>query len=1037
MSVLIIKHINRPEDERVVILEQDRPVFIGREPASDVQLPSPVVSRQHAVIILKNHVCGIKDLASSNGTFINGIRISKSKRLRDGDKIQIADFIIEYRLDDKNATTIMDLPDIIRTAGINIQPVISPAISSSQTTAKSRESEEHPVPDDLAVSEPARFDEPAAGAQPSPVKPTHDTVRIEDDIIQQPEGIAEELEETPLPDDTPYSFNDEASLAGFGAEPEMAGLPEETVATPELEPESELVPEPPHVPEKKIAAPPPAAAKPAARSKPALPKARPALPRQKAKIADRPPPAAVASAKDEEDEEVTEQAKAKDAGNLKAAAEAGLVGEFTPDLDDDANGQSPQEEADPSAFPLTDQFHQIIDVRLSLYSFMSDLSQERAAIMERTPGLPDAVKSELSRQDRELVKMPSAKQARGMIEKREAKRKALAEKTALAEKNGEPIPPQPTQAMLEAEDLADTQWRFIIESEEEALTAVYDEALSFTRDEPLVEQLSQVDIDFKFMMGGGIYYLALENLLAEAKEERKSIKERLAAVDGAQQGKKGFRLFGGGGDDDEDEEEEEENAAPKDDPEELAELDAILAGRVSAINQELVDLEKKLIAEFWRVYIETAVKFIPDADTMDWSVRAFLRHGAIAFKPWWMPEEVRQHIYYDCKEEIKRSPERLTAETDIVYADEYLAAVANLECTPALDENLELNERNSPNWKADKALRRMIFARRQIFIMEGLVGVLDGKVNELQGEIAKFDDRIAKVLPGAKQSKQQKRELQQEQQRFRVEIAKVKKVRDKIKDETLASLKESVREVEERFESGELPKPSVEFLISRECEAVHRIGRLLANLKERFLPLVVRDYKLNTDAMNDRISVVSEVAFIEKRDPGVFLETIVPSKKKKDRVDIRVSPTVVIIPSAGLLCYSWNPRGGQENGRLAMPTCFIRQRIRERQITYLFSDFRWDTSKAAAGMDIMMSETIVAAFMTVRWDWRKRSKDAREKGLIFNEQNDRTNWRRVYESYIQTAMESGKKLYQRNYDFYERIIGKYFDLPEGLPLLKK
>ncbi len=85
----------------------------------------------------------------------------------------------------------------------------------------------------------------------------------------------------------------------------------------------------------------------------------------------------------------------------------------------------------------------------------------------------------------------------------------------------------------------------------------------------------------------------------------------------------------------------------------------------------------------------------------------------------------------------------------------------------------------------------------------------------------------------------------------------------------------------------------------------------------------------------------------------------------------------------------------------------------------------------------MKSETIVAAFMSVRWDWRKRSKEGREKGLVYSEQNDRTNWRRVYDAYLSTANEGGKKLYNRNYDFYERIIAKYFDMPEGVEVLKK
>ncbi len=244
--------------------------------------------------------------------------------------------------------------------------------------------------------------------------------------------------------------------------------------------------------------------------------------------------------------------------------------------------------------------------------------------------------------------------------------------------------------------------------------------------------------------------------------------------------------------------------------------------------------------------------------------------------------------------------------------------------------------------------------------------------------------------------------------------------------------------MEARFSSGELPRPTPEFLIERECGAVRKLGRLLANLKERFMPLVVRDsFHPGTDAVNDRAAIRTEIAEIEKRDPRVFLETLVESKKKANRVDVRISPVIVLVPSAGILAFSWNPRQKPEDGRLAIPTCFIRRRLRERQMTYLMADFRWDTSKAGAGMDVMASETIVAAFMGVRWDWRKRSKDGREKGLVYTDQNDRMNWRRVYEAYLSTAYDSGKKLFNRNYDFYERVIGKYFDLPDGVELLRK
>ena len=67
--------------------------------------------------------------------------------------------------------------------------------------------------------------------------------------------------------------------------------------------------------------------------------------------------------------------------------------------------------------------------------------------------------------------MPGAAQARGMIEKRAAKKKALDEKIAEAKRLGEKPPPRPSKAMRVAEELAESQWQFIIQSEEEALPA--------------------------------------------------------------------------------------------------------------------------------------------------------------------------------------------------------------------------------------------------------------------------------------------------------------------------------------------------------------------------------------------------------------------------------------------------------------------------------------------------------------------------------------------------------------------------------------
>ncbi len=462
------------------------------------------------------------------------------------------------------------------------------------------------------------------------------------------------------------------------------------------------------------------------------------------------------------------------------------------------------------------------------------------------------------------------------------------------------------------------------------------------------------------------------------------------------------------------------------------------SNRAGWIAQELGTLEPALIKEFWNVYTKTALHFLQRPAEINLALRAFLRYGVIGFMPWWMSDEVREHVMEDCSKNIVEHMAVSRSVTNILYADEYLSAVLNSECTPALDENLEINAKNSPEWKADKALRKLINTRAQITLLTELLESLKERSDAAKKEEATLEGRIKALIPGQKNFKQIKQELGQQLQAFKVEATKLVKLGEKVRDETLAQLKEVAEEVEGRFSSGELPRPTPQFLIEREVDAVRKIGRLLANLKERFLPLVMRDsFYPGTDAVNDREAISDVVGDLERRDPRMFLETMVESKKKANRVDLRISPVIVLVPSAGILAFSWNPRQKPEDGRLAIPACFIRRRIRERQMTYLFADFRWDTSKANAGMDVMASETIVAAFMGVRWDWRKRSKEGREKGLVYTDQNDRTNWRRVYEAYMESALDSGKKLFNRNYDFYERIVGKYFDLPEGVELLRK
>ena len=68
----------------------DGELILGREDSSaDLVIPDPGVSRRHARVIGENGALILEDLGSSNGTYVNGERISGAVELAPGDEIRI------------------------------------------------------------------------------------------------------------------------------------------------------------------------------------------------------------------------------------------------------------------------------------------------------------------------------------------------------------------------------------------------------------------------------------------------------------------------------------------------------------------------------------------------------------------------------------------------------------------------------------------------------------------------------------------------------------------------------------------------------------------------------------------------------------------------------------------------------------------------------------------------------------------------------------------------------------------------------------
>ena len=81
-----------------------REIIAGRSGELDMVLAEDMVSRRHARILFEGDDIVIEDLASTNGTFVNGEKIKRS-RLREGDRVLIGTSILKVVASDAVAAT--------------------------------------------------------------------------------------------------------------------------------------------------------------------------------------------------------------------------------------------------------------------------------------------------------------------------------------------------------------------------------------------------------------------------------------------------------------------------------------------------------------------------------------------------------------------------------------------------------------------------------------------------------------------------------------------------------------------------------------------------------------------------------------------------------------------------------------------------------------------------------------------------------------------------------------------------------------------
>jgi pSer/pThr/pTyr-binding forkhead associated (FHA) protein len=130
-------------------LDDGQQVVVGRSSDLDMVLVEEMVSRRHAIISFREGVVAIEDLGSTNGTFVNGEKVSKTV-LREGDRVLIGTNILKLvRLSTQNADSRRNLEVMAKRRVTARQRPLSS--SSDEAPRMTGNLEEIPLPDLLQL----------------------------------------------------------------------------------------------------------------------------------------------------------------------------------------------------------------------------------------------------------------------------------------------------------------------------------------------------------------------------------------------------------------------------------------------------------------------------------------------------------------------------------------------------------------------------------------------------------------------------------------------------------------------------------------------------------------------------------------------------------------------------------------------------------------------------------------------------------------------------------------------------------------------
>ena len=77
-------------------LAESGEMLVGRSGDVQIVLSEDMVSRRHARILYDGQKITIEDLGSTNGTFVNGIRLTRERKITPGDVVRVGETDLRF-----------------------------------------------------------------------------------------------------------------------------------------------------------------------------------------------------------------------------------------------------------------------------------------------------------------------------------------------------------------------------------------------------------------------------------------------------------------------------------------------------------------------------------------------------------------------------------------------------------------------------------------------------------------------------------------------------------------------------------------------------------------------------------------------------------------------------------------------------------------------------------------------------------------------------------------------------------------------------